>query len=69
MRGKRRERDVERSREKYTRVLFTCNVRSCACGSLLFLAEKVRRAFLIEEKVRHDLFELLILVSQLQHFT
>ena len=69
MRGKRRERDVERSREKYTRVLFTCNVRSCARGSLLFLAEKIRRAFLVEDKVRYDLFEFLILVSQFGHFT
>jgi hypothetical protein len=62
MRGKCASGDAERTREKYTRVLFTCNVRSCGCGLLLFLAEKVRRAFLIEEKVRHDLFELLIFI-------
>jgi hypothetical protein len=55
--------------EKYTRVLFPCNVHWCGCGSLLFLAGKVRRVFLVEEKVRHDLFELLVLVSQLVHFT
>lgn len=69
MRGKGRGQRRGESRGKYTQVLFTCNVRWCGCGSLLFLAGKVRRVFLVEEKVRDDLFELLVLVSQLVHFT
>jgi hypothetical protein len=69
MRGKSASGDAERAGEKYTQVLFTCNVQWCGCGLLLFLAGKVRRAFLVEEKVRDDLFELLVLVSQLVHLT